>query len=223
MSSPLIQAQDLSYAFGPRILFSGLTLSVGAGEIWAVIGDSGAGKSTLLKILTGELQSPTGSVQKNAKVSEVPQGLALCPGLTARETIATGDLQGMSWLHTLTGLKKSSLEKAKSVAQSLCIAHALDQDVEEISGGERQRVALGRALLQNSQILIADEPFSALDHDLGEELFRFLQHRMAEKQGALICSLHQRHLVTQFATHILEISPRFASGWQVRKTSGAAL
>lgn len=220
MTQALIRVEKVSYSFGERTLFSHLSFQVFPGELWAVIGDSGAGKSTLLKILTQELASPTGSVQVSIVPSEVPQGLALCPGLTALETIATGDFQKVNWLQSFFGIPQKSLVKAHSLAEDLKISHVQDQDVDLLSGGERQRVALGRALLQNSKLLIADEPVSALDHDMGEEIIRALRKKMINENGAVICSLHQRHLVHQFATHVLEISSRFEKGWEIRVVDG---
>lgn len=221
MTQALIQVENVSFSFGERALFSHLSFQVFPGELWAVIGDSGAGKSTLLKLLTQEMKSPTGSVQSSVFASEVPQGLALCPGLTALETIATGDLQKMNWFQTFLGIPKKSLGKAQVLADLLKLSHVQDQDVEQLSGGERQRVALGRALLQDSKLLIADEPVSALDHDLGEDVIKALRQKIVAQNGAVICSLHQRHLVRQFATHILEISSRFEKGWEIRLAAGS--
>jgi ABC-type phosphate/phosphonate transport system ATPase subunit len=215
MSSTLIKCKKVSFSLGSRTLFRDLDFEVQSGQSWALIGESGVGKSTLIRLLTGEIPCPSGQIIRGADIAEIPQELALTPGLSTVEAIAIGEAFRFPWWKTVFRIPEISLTKAEQLCEHLKIRKIRDQDVETLSGGERQRVAIGRALIQERPLLIADEPVSRLDHDLGVETMGIMAYQMRSRDGGLICSLHQRHLVQTFATHILEISSKLPLGWQV--------
>ncbi len=182
--------QDLP---GGPILEVDVRVPLGAGELSvrlesrvlnvAVFGPSGGGKSTLLRTLAGVERRASGRVRVNGQVwldtgkalfvppwergvGWVPQDYLLFPHLSVRENLGFG------------GGSRGEIEE---VARRLFVDHLLDRRPRRLSGGEQQRVALGRALLRNPRLLLLDEPFSALDRPLrnrvGAELKAFIQER----------------------------------------------
>lgn len=144
-------------------------------ETVALLGRSGAGKSTLLRLIAGLIQPDTGYIRLGdtmlfdaAKAHAVPshkrnigfvfQEYALFPHLTVMQNVLYS--------------KKSSAVEAKKLLSSFGIEHLALRYPRELSGGEQQRVALGRALLANPRLLLLDEPFNSLDHDTAAFLRR---------------------------------------------------
>jgi len=157
-----------------------LQLSTSAMRV-AVFGPSGGGKSTLLRMMAGVEHRARGRVSVGGEVwvdtregicvppwdrgvGWVPQDYLLFPHLSVRENLAYGGGDG---------------EAVEEMAKRLFVDHLLDRHPRRLSGGEQQRVALGRALLRRPEILLLDEPFSALDRPLraqvGEELRRYVE------------------------------------------------
>lgn len=157
-----------------------LQLSTAAMRV-AVFGPSGGGKSTLLRTLAGVERRARGRVSVGGEVwvdtregifvppwdrgvGWVPQDYLLFPHLRVRENLAYGGGDG---------------DEVEEMAKRLFVDHLLDRHPRRLSGGEQQRVALGRALLRRPEILLLDEPFSALDRPLrvqvGEELRRYVE------------------------------------------------
>ena len=162
----------------------GVSLSVGAGELVAVMGPSGSGKSTLLTI-AGSLEEPTGgqvrvagndlsgsSANDQAKlrrrlIGYVFQDFNLLAGLTAVENVTLPlELDGV-------GMKAARPAGLRAL-EELGVAHRADRFPDELSGGERQRVAIARAVVGDRQVLLADEPTGALDSVNGETVMRLL-------------------------------------------------
>jgi ABC-type nitrate/sulfonate/bicarbonate transport system ATPase subunit len=152
-----IHCQHLSYRYDNQILLEDLCLSINAQEWYCLLGRSGSGKSTLLRLIAGLTTPSNGRLTTHSKkISYLTQDPALLPWLTAWEnTLFTVSLQ-----HKLS-------DKIKSQAKHLFCETGLEKDTEkyphELSGGMKSRVALIRLLLENPDIALLDEPFSALD------------------------------------------------------------
>ncbi len=181
----LIQAVNVIKNFrteaGELHVLKGINLSISAGEMVGIIGASGAGKSTLLHIL-GALDRPsTGSVYfdetdiavmddyslagfRNASIGFVFQFHHLLPEFTALENVA---LPAMISGKTLP----EAAERAKSLLSELGLSKRISHRPGELSGGEQQRVAVARALIQNPRAVLADEPTGNLDTATGNDLF----------------------------------------------------
>ena len=170
MAAPLIQLRGVSKSYGGAAAAADIDLSLSAGEFVAVMGPSGSGKTTLIKILAGFETPDSGDVFMNGRrINDVPpwrrnmpmvwQGLALFPFLNVIENVEfalkmrgaeaqTRRRKGMEWLERLE-LEQFAL-----------------RPVTALSGGQRQRVALARTLVTEPEILLLDEPLSALDANL---------------------------------------------------------
>lgn len=174
MSDLILRLEDLHKRFGSRISADGLTLAIKAGEFFTLLGPSGSGKSTVLRMIGG-LESPdagkiylrdqdiTGLAPWHRKIGMVFQHYANFPHMNVAENIAYG-------------LRRSSLSKSeiKTRVEELLALAGLSgfekRKVTQLSGGEQQRVAIARALAPKPDILLLDEPLSALDEKIRREM-----------------------------------------------------
>lgn len=188
----LIKVEDLHKSFGKLEILKGIDMEVQEGEIVAIVGASGAGKTTLLQII-GTLDKPDrGSVEingvkvhqlsrdeqsdfRNRQMGFVFQSHQLLPEFTAVENVAIPSMiAGVS--------KKESLVKAKVILDKLGMSHRLQHRPAKLSGGEKQRVAVARALINDPLLILADEPTGALDSDNRRELHAIF-HQLNEEEG----------------------------------------
>jgi putative ABC transport system ATP-binding protein len=185
----LVQLEGAARSFGAGhtevVALHPTTLSIGAGELVAIMGPSGSGKTTLLSLVGGLDKATSGSVivegsnlatlkphelavLRRRTVGYVFQDLNLLAGLTARENVSLPlELDGMS-------LAKAHSEASVALA-SVGLAELGDRYPDDLSGGEQQRVAIARALVGGRRILLADEPTGALDSMTGESVMRLLR------------------------------------------------
>ena len=191
----MIKAENIHKSFGTLEVLKGISLSVKPSEIVSIVGASGAGKTTLLQIMGTLLPYETGSVIinnieisslkekqlarfRNLNIGFVFQFHHLLPEFTAFENVC---IPGF-----ISGTARSIVEKrAKELLVFLGLNHRLDHKPNELSGGEQQRVAVARALINNPSVILADEPSGNLDSKNKEELHElFLSLR--EKFGQTI-------------------------------------
>ena len=177
----VLEAQDLVKRFGEREALRQVSLSAGRGELVAVIGPNGAGKTTLLSILAGIQTPDAGSVSRAPReIGWVPQQPALYSKLTVRENLDLfARLEGVADAHaTVAGM----LEFAG-------LEDRADDQVGELSGGNRQRVNVAIGLLAEPDVLLLDEPSAALDPRQRERLWEFIL-RLAERGTTVLYSTH---------------------------------
>jgi phosphonate transport system ATP-binding protein len=175
------------------VILPRLTLSIQHGEKVALLGISGAGKSTLLEAL--RRQQPTLSAW-------CPQQGALVPMLSVFHNIYMGALDRHSSLYNLTNLirpRKAELQAVGALADELGIGDKLLTSVDQLSGGQAQRTALGRALYSRREILLADEPVSSVDQQQGERLLTLALSR----HHTAVVALHDRELALQCCDRII--------------------
>jgi len=171
----MIKYNNISFSYGSITIFDNISIDVSeAGSIIGLMGQSGSGKSTLLNLITGFIQPFNGEIfisetnvtklkPQDRGVAYVFQDYALFPNLTVSENIAFG-LKAKK-------LSKSEIkEKVFEVVKLLEIDSLLNSNVEKISGGEKQRVALARSIVVAPKVLLLDEVFSAIDNNLKPEL-----------------------------------------------------
>jgi phosphonate transport system ATP-binding protein len=199
---------------GHRAL-DGVDLTVHAGERVALLGASGAGKSTLLSMLTGSLMAsegvlevfgqvladlPTSALRKlQCRIGTVNQRLDLIEQVRVLHNVNAGRLGTWSTPRALVSLIRSRPDdEVRSALHSVGMDWALHERTERLSGGERQRVAIARLLVQQPDLILADEPVSSLDPARAAETLELLQ---APARGStLIISLHQPELARQYCT-----------------------
>ena len=169
MNNPIVLT-NVSKAYekaSKTLVVNDFTLSINQGEFFCLVGPSGCGKSTILKMIAGLEESTAGEIIKPDHVGMVFQSGALLPWLTVEDNV--------SFAAKMAGL---SSEKVKKVTKEYLKMVKLDdfktKYPRELSGGQRQRVGIARALAVESDVLLLDEPFSALDPLTTDELHRDL-------------------------------------------------
>jgi len=198
--SVLIELRDVRKSFGPVEVLKGVDLKIHAGKVSALVGDNGAGKSTLIKGLSGAQPYDTGDVLFDDKtvslstpndaaslgIEVVYQDLALCENLDivnnmflGREEVRHGMLNGAEMEKQATAtLKGLSVRTVKSVRQK----------VSSLSGGQRQTVAIARAVLQSAKVVILDEPTAALGVAQTAQVLALVRRLADAGVGVLIIS-----------------------------------
>jgi phosphonate transport system ATP-binding protein len=190
-----------------RAILRDVDLDIQAGELVALIGPSGAGKTTLLRLLGSSLWADRGSVrvlgaepsrlgaralrQHRKRVGLLRQQDNLVMPLRVAHNVQMGRLGDWSTLRSLWNLVwPRQLDRARAALGKVELEDRLWALPEELSGGERQRVAIARLIVQQPQVLLADEPVSALDVRLGGEVIDLLMDVAREQEAALLVSLH---------------------------------
>jgi NitT/TauT family transport system ATP-binding protein len=163
--NPIIELKNVSKTYDQQkeTALTDFSLSVHTGEFLCLIGPSGCGKSTVLKLIAG-LETPTsGTITKPENISMVFQSGALLPWLTVGENAAFG-------LHATGISEKEAVKKSREYLDILGLTLYIDKYPRDLSGGQRQRVGIARALAVKPEVLLMDEPFSALDPKTTHEL-----------------------------------------------------
>jgi lipoprotein-releasing system ATP-binding protein len=202
----MIKAEGITKSFGSLMVLKGIDLQVNKGEIVSIVGASGAGKTTLLQIIGTLDKADTGTVFinnenlrilndsrlsdfRNKNIGFVFQFHQLLPEFTALENVI---------IPALIGKTKESQAKsrAKELLDMLGLSERLEHKPNELSGGEKQRVAVARALINNPAVILADEPSGSLDTENKEELHQlFFKLRDTLGQTFIIVT-HDEHLAS---------------------------
>jgi len=218
LSAPAVVVKDLWFAYreGEWIL-RGVDLQIPAGGFWAIMGPSGAGKTTLMRILAGLLPFSRGQVlllghplrgkpepALRRLIGYIPQQLGLVRGLTALENVLLGSLaRHDGWRTALGFFPRAEIERAMALLEMLDLADRAHEKVFRLSGGERQRVAIARTLMQDPQLILADEFVSDLDLPRAAQVLA-LVHRLVRERGlSVILNLHELQLVQEFTDHVV--------------------
>lgn len=188
----------LHHSFEPKKVLENINLELRQGEVMAIVGRSGCGKSTLLNIISGLLDSESESVKSdfnsNAILFQEPR---LLPWKTTAENIA--------WGLKAKGVKKFTREK---IARGLAIdvglnVSDLNKYSHELSGGMKQRVAMARSLAVKPELLLLDEPFSALDIGLKDELHELLLNEITQRGLTVLFITHDIMEAVKLADHVV--------------------
>jgi ABC transport system ATP-binding/permease protein len=217
----LISANDLSLAFGHQRLLESVTLAVSPGEKVGLVGRNGSGKTSLLKILAGDVAPDSGELsrRRGLRVGYLPQEFELDGSKTVRKNIESGATDLIGWLrryeqgqgseaelgellHNIEHADGWNLEtRIRTEATALGVP-PLDAPVGPLSGGEKRRVALCRALVSQPDLLLLDEPTNHLD----SESIRWLEDFLRGFRGAVIFVTHDRYFLDVIATRIVELA-----------------
>jgi ABC transport system ATP-binding/permease protein len=218
--SALLSANELRLSYGYQTLLDGVTLAVAAGEKVGLVGRNGCGKTSLLKILTGAQSADSGEIsrRRSLRIGYLPQEFELDPALSVHENIAAGagdivdailryengegsDAELDQLHHLIDHADGWNLDTRIKTAATALGAPPLDAPVAPLSGGEKRRVALCRALACQPDLLLLDEPTNHLD----AESIRWLEDYLKSFPGAVIFVTHDRYFLDIIATRIIEI------------------
>lgn len=191
--STLVSLDRISVAFGARNVLSDISLTLQSGRILTLLGPNGAGKSTLVRIVLGLLTPTSGTLttQPNLRIGYVPQKLHLD---------ATLPLTVSRFMRLRPGVKLAEILPALKRVQA---AHLLDQPMQKLSGGETQRVLLARALLNQPQLLVLDEPTQGVDVNGQLALYDLINQLRQEFDCGVLMVSHDLHLVMAKTDEVL--------------------
>ena len=221
--SPAISARNLTLTLGsesaPVQILRGLDLDIPQGQICALLGPSGSGKSSLMAVLSGLERASGGTLSvaganfatmgedqlahaRRGRIGIVLQAFHLLPTMTALENVATPmELAG----------EADAQERARAELVAVGLGHRLDHYPTQLSGGEQQRVAIGRALAARPGIIFADEPTGNLDVATGHEIIELLFARRAETGATLLVITHDPELAARCDRVVSMADGRIAS------------
>lgn len=211
----MIEIRNVTKSYGHLTVLHDVSLHIPEGEIMAIVGPSGAGKTTLLQI-AGSLDRPdSGNVifdgtdifsLKDKKLSEfrnshigfVFQFHQLLPEFSALENVAMPALIGGK-------SRKEAFEEARRLLDDLGLSQRLSHKPAELSGGEKQRTAIARALINNPRIVLADEPTGSLDSKNREEIQAIISRLCSERKQTFVVVTHDRDMAS-IAHKIVEMA-----------------
>ncbi|MCI6729590.1 MAG: ABC transporter ATP-binding protein [Clostridiales bacterium] len=213
MKDAYVYTDHMSVGYGGKALIEDINLHIHKGEIMTLIGPNGAGKSTILKSIIKQLSLVGGTVYLDGRAmagmkdSEVARCLSVLmterihPELmTCEDVVATGRYPYTGRLGIL------SAEDRRIVRESLALVHGealADRDFSAISDGQRQRILLARALCQEPEVIVLDEPTSVLDIRHKLELLGILKDMVRQRQLAVVMSLHELDLAQKVSDYVV--------------------
>src|SRR6478736_6356493 len=205
VAMPVLETRGLSKSFGPVTALDSVDFEVRAGEVMALVGDNGAGKSTLIKCIAGIYSIDTGDVYSNGEhvsisgpkdaarlgIEVVYQDLALCDNLDVVQNMYLGrETHDIFQRLKEPEMEKRTAETMKSL--SVTTIRSIRQLVATLSGGQRRSVAVARAVLWNSKLVILDEPTAALGVAQTQQVLDLVK-RLADQGLAVVLISHNLH------------------------------
>jgi NitT/TauT family transport system ATP-binding protein len=200
MTNIILQLNNVGRSFGTVEVLQPLDIEIARGEFVAVVGPSGCGKTTLLNLLSGYDKPSSGNITRSGRMRMVYQNDGLFPWLTVRENIALG----------LRHVKdEDELERQlKELIALIKLEGFEDHHPHKLSGGMRQRVEIARALAGDTDVLLLDEPFSALDYLTRLRMRQELARMLDERPRTVVLVTHDIEEAAQLADRVIVFSDR---------------
>jgi D-xylose transport system ATP-binding protein len=213
MSEPLLELIGINKSFGPVHVLHDVDFTVRAGEVTALVGDNGAGKSTLIKCVAGIYPMDSGGVRFRGQpvtihspkeaadlgIEVVYQDLALADNLDIVQNMFLGRERGSSWLMDESSMEKAARETLASL--SVRTVKSVRTPVASLSGGQRQTVAIAKAVLWDSKVVLLDEPTAALGVAQTRQVLDLVR-RLAEQGLGVVLISHNMADVFEVADRI---------------------
>lgn len=203
---------------------NGIGFSVEEGEHLALLGPSGAGKTTLFRLLNATLRATSGSMSfagdyvermssrqlraMRKRIGTIYQQHHLVPSLTALDNTLCGKVARWSLLNTLRSAfipGRDETGEAMAALELVGLADKRDARADELSGGQQQRLAIARVLMQDPDVILADEPFASLDPALTESIASLLLRLAQDRKRTLIVTLHDVEMALRYFPRIIAL------------------
>lgn len=209
----ILEVKDVSFSYNEKEILKDITFDLKEGEMLGVLGPNGAGKTTLLRIISGALRPSKGTVlvegkelhqippkERAKKMAILPQNEPLVEYLTVREMVMLGRIPYFSLLF---GPKKKDEEAVDRALEMVGMKGFANRKMGQLSGGERQKVLIARALAQEPSLLMLDEPIVHLDLSHQLEILFLLKELKEKKKLSIVCVLHDVNLASYFSDKLL--------------------
>lgn len=207
----ILSIADLTLGYN-KVLYSGINAKVTNGELIAVVGPNGIGKSTLLKSISGLVKIINGTIQLNnisisdystkelAKiVSFVPSQSPRVNNFSTYDMVSTGSYNRTNWIGNISDIEK---EFTMEIVEKVGISHLIDRDSSTLSDGEFQRAAIARSLIQNTNLILLDEPTAFLDLENKAIITSLLKSITQLEKKSILFSTHDLSLAIQLCDKI---------------------
>jgi iron complex transport system ATP-binding protein len=206
----IAEVRGLSFSYGDREILTDIAFSLGEGEVLGVVGPNGCGKTTLIKCLDRILNSG-GTIEIRGRniadyhgdelartVAYVPQALSIGMAMTVLEVVLMGRKPHVRW-----SVSDADLSLVTGILSQLGIGHLAFRKLTQVSGGERQKVMIARALVQDPSLLLLDEPTSALDVRHQLEVMGLIRSVVDERRIGALAAIHDLNLAARFCDSIV--------------------
>jgi iron complex transport system ATP-binding protein len=208
-----LAVEALAHAFDRQAILQDLAFSVGAGQFFIIIGPNGSGKTTLLKLLAGLLPVRTGRIEVHQRsiqsysprqlarqIAYVPQAVSTEFPFRVDQVVLMGRAPHLGVL----GFESAKdLEIAQQAMAYTDVAHLADRRLDQISGGELQRVFIARAICQQTSIILLDEPTAALDMAHQVRVMDLMERQKSDHQATVVMVSHDLNLAAMYADTLL--------------------
>lgn len=218
----VISVNDVTHQFGATRALSRVAFHIAPGEQVALIGASGSGKTTLLRLLGLQEKPSSGTVSvlgcdlysaksealraTRTRIGMLPQDFGLVPNLRVIQNVVLGRSGQRNLITTVRDLfwpRKADRGEIFEILKRMGVAAKMYDRTDSLSGGQQQRVALSRTLYQGAEILLADEPLSAVDPARARDVLELLTGLSNEQGSTLVVSLHQVALAREFFPRVI--------------------
>lgn len=212
-SEPILSAENLSVAYGDKVIIPSMEVEIPKGKIISIIGPNGCGKSTLLKALARIIPHKSGEIlldhqnMKDMATIEIARKMALLPqgpqapaGLSVEELVSYGRYPYQKGLGRLSGEDRRIIDKAMAETG---VTELKDRSIDQLSGGQRQRVWITMVLAQDTPLILLDEPTTYLDMAHQLEVLELLEKLNREEGKTIALVIHDLNLAARFSDWLI--------------------
>lgn len=210
-----IEIKNLKFGYNENLILKGVNLDLDQGDFAVIFGENGSGKSTLIKLILGELKKDHGSIilfgidmedfknfDKIGYVPQVNEAIKVAFPVSAREYVGLNLYKEFSIFNTITKKSKSKIENTFS---TLKIKDLIDRPVNTLSGGQAQRVMIARAMVNNPDILILDEPTVGIDQKSKEDFLDLLVHLNTHHGISILMITHEMDILGDYVDKVFKL------------------
>lgn len=208
----MLKLENLNYSIEGKKILKDISLEFKKGKFYGILGPNGSGKSTLLDLIIGHKKRESGKIylekkeiesysesEQGKKISLLPQEFSSSFSYTGRELINMGRYP----YHKLFSSDEKSEEVVEKYSSLLEITHLLDKEIDSMSGGERQRILLGKTLVQDTDYILLDEATSNLDIFHAYEAMKIVKEEIKKTDKTAIAVIHDLNLALAFCDEIV--------------------
>ena len=209
-----LQIKNLSFSYGSTQILKDINMELGSSDVLGIVGPNGAGKSTLLRcidrilvpqngtlLLDGQEMKQMSSMEIAKKIGYVPQSISNTFPATVFDTVLMGRRPHLGWRSS-----EKDIDTVLEVLTMLKIKYLAMRDFNEISGGQQQKVLIARALAQDAEILLLDEPTSNLDIRHQLEVMEILTKLVKKKGLSVMMAIHDLNLASRYSDRIIMLN-----------------